>query len=395
MLTPRTAFPDEELADRRSRVRDAMSQKGLDVLIVSDPANIYYLSGYDGWSFYVPQALIMLTGESAPHWIGRPMDANGARLTTDLDDAHIHTYTEGLVQAPDRHPMDEVARLVESLGQARNSIGVEMDAYYFTAAAFARLQSNLPSARFLDADLLVNWCRAVKSPLEMNLIRDAARIASGAMRAAREAIAPGVRECDAAAAIAAAQYSGVGEVAGDYPAIVPLLPSQERTSAAHLTWTDRRYEKGDVVNVELAGCVRRYHAPQARTFCLGRPSRQHAELADVVTEGMAAAIGAVRAGASCADVELAWRAVLSRRGFAKPSRLGYSVGIGYPPDWGERTASLRSGDETELRTGMTFHLIAGMWLEDYGLEISETIAVTDSGCDVLTAFPRSLITLEP
>lgn len=384
-------FPPEEYAQRVRRVRDAMEPRGLDVLVVSDPANMYYLTGYDGWSFYVPQAVVMVEGEETPHWIGRPMDANGARLTTGLDELHVHGYPEELVQSSIAHPMDAIAELVRELGYRRARVGVEMDAYYFTAASYERLRSGLPDAALVDADLLVNWCRAVKSPLEIQMMRSAAHIASQAMTVAAGAIVPGARECDAAASIVAAQYAGLSDMPGDYPAIVPLIPSQERTSAAHLTWTDRRYEKGDVVNVELAGCVHRYHAPLARTFPLGPPTPQLDDLAKVVAEGMDAAISAVRPGATCADVESSWRAVLSRFGYEKASRLGYSVGIGYPPDWGEHTASFRRGDETELVPGMAFHLIAGMWMDDHGLEISETITVDDSGCDVLTVFPRPFI----
>jgi ectoine hydrolase len=386
-----TVFASAEYADRRRQVHEAMARRDLDALIVVDPANMYYLTGYDAWSFYVPQALVVLAEEEQPYWIGRPMDANGARLTTELDDAHIRTYPEELVQSADAHPMDAVAALVSSLGCAGAAVGVEKDAYYFTASSWDRLRSGLVEARLLDASLLVNWCRSVKSPQELALMRDAGRVASKAMAAAREAMRPGVRECDAAARIVAAQYEGLADAPGDYPAIVPLIPSGERTSAAHLTWTDRRYEEADVVNVELAGCLHRYHAPLARTMSLGRPSKTLDELAKVVVEGIGAAIEAVKPGGTCSEVEAAWRAVISRHSYEKASRLGYSVGIGYPPEWGEHTASLRQGDETVLRPGMTFHLIAGMWMDHDGLEISETIAVDDGGCAVLTTFPRELV----
>lgn len=384
-------FSSEEYAARRRRVHDAMAQRGFDALVVTDPANMHYLSGYDGWTFYVPQALIVTTGELDPHWIGRPMDANGARLTTDLGELHVHTYPEDLVQSAVAHPMEAIAGLVSSLGFARARVGVEKDAYYFTATAWERLRAGLPEAQLEDASHLVNWCRSVKSPGELDVMRGAARIASRAMRVAQDAVRPGVRECDAAAQIVAAQYEGTGDLGGDYPAIVPLIPSNQRTSAAHLTWSGRRYAVGDVVNVELAGCLRRYHAPLARTFHIGRSSARLDELARIVVEGIDAAFDAVKPGSTCSDVESAWRSVLSRYGYEKPSRLGYSVGIGYPPDWGEHTASLRRGDGTVLQTGMTFHLIAGMWMERDGLEISETVAVGEKGHEILTTFCRGLV----
>lgn len=128
-------------------------------------------------------------------------------------------------------------------------------------------------------------------------MRGAARGASLAMCVAREAIRPGFRECDAAAQIVAAQYEGTDGLTGDYPTIVPFVPSNRRTSATHLMWSHRRYGTGDIVNVELAGCLRRYHAPLARTFCIGRPSPRLDELAKVVVEGMDdAALDTVKPG---------------------------------------------------------------------------------------------------
>lgn len=388
-------FDRNEYETRLAGVEREMARRGLDVLLVTDPANMNYLTGYDGWSFYVPQAVILIGGEAQPFWFGRPQDGNGARLTTWLDDAHIASYPESYIHQPDRHPIDIAGELLERLGCAAKTIGVEMDAYYFTALAYQRLTRRLPNARFEDATLLVNWVRSVKSPQEIALMRKAARIASRAMGVARDAIQVGVRECDAAAAVFQAEIVGADDIAGDYPAITPLMPSQERTSAAHLSFVARRYADGDAVNVELAGCHARYHAPLARTITLGKPPQRLLDLGSVVAEGVDSALAAVRPGVACARVEAAWRTVIARHGYEKESRLGYAVGIGYPPDWGEHTASLRAGDETVLRPNMSFHLIAGMWLQGYGLEISETFVVTEGGADVLTDFERGLVVKEP
>jgi Xaa-Pro aminopeptidase len=111
-----------------------------------------------------------------------------------------------------------------------------------------------------------------------------------------------------------------------------------------------------------------------------------------VADGLEAALDATRAGRTCEDVEAAWARVIRRAGPEKRSRIGYSVGLGYPPDWGERTASLRPGDTTVLLPGMCFHLIPGMWTATWGFELSETVRVTESGPpEILTRFPRELI----
>ncbi len=387
-------FDRSEYAARIAAVEQEMARRGLDALLISDPANMNYLTGYDGWSYYVPQAVVVVGGEEQPYWFGRPQDANGARLTTWLDDEHISSYPETHIHQPDRHPMDVAAQLLERLGCGAKTIGVEMDACYFSAQAYARLTQHLPNAQFQDAKLLVNWKRLVKSPAELDLMRKAARIADHAMEVARRSIAVGRRESDAAAAVYRAEISGVDGIMGDYTALAPLMPSNERTSASHLSVVDRRYAAGDRVTVELAGCHQRYHAPLARTFSLGKPPARLADLAAAVVEAMDSALAAVRPGTSCAGVEAAWRRVFTRHGYEKDSRLGYAVGLGYPPDWGEHTANLRAGDETVLAPNMTFHMIAGMWFDDYGIELSETIAVTETGVEVLTNFERDLLVVE-
>ena len=126
-------FSISEYLERIQKTRQRMENEGVEVLLIADPANMNYLSGYDGWSFYVPQALIVFIDEEQPIWIGRKQDANGARLTTWLDDDHIIPYPEDYVQAITKHPMDFVADILTEIGQGNRHIGVEMDAYYFTA----------------------------------------------------------------------------------------------------------------------------------------------------------------------------------------------------------------------------------------------------------------------
>lgn len=386
-------FYVSEYTERLEKVKRRMEQTGVEVLLVSDPANIHYLSGYDGWSFYVPQLLVVIGEEEQPIWIGRNQDANGARLTTWFHPDRIIPYPEEYVQAAERHPMDFVVDVLRRLDQAGRRIGVELDAYYFTARSFEQLKKGLPNARFQDATLLVNRVRMVKSEQEIEYMQRAARIAEEAMGAGIGAIGAGVRECDAAARISFAQICGTPDFGGDYPSIVPLLPSGIKTSTPHLTWSDSTYQEGDVVILELAGCHRRYHSPLARTAVIGKVPTPVKDLAEVVGEGLNAALEAVKPGTTCEEVEAAWRRVIQPRGYRKDSRLGYSVGLNYPPDWGEHTASIRAGDRTILQPNMTFHLIAGIWLDQFGIELSETFRVTETGCEVLARYPRELIQL--
>ncbi|MFQ5544342.1 MAG: M24 family metallopeptidase, partial [Acidiferrobacterales bacterium] len=114
----------------------------------------------------------------------------------------------------------------------------------------------------------------------------------------------------------------------------------------------------------------------------------------VVVEGLNNALAAAKPGVQCQEVEAVWRETIKKHGIIKESRIGYSTGLNYPPDWGEHTLSLRPGDTTELQPDMTIHMIPGVWLDDWGIEISECFRVTESGSETLANFPRELFVKE-
>ncbi|MEA3230297.1 MAG: M24 family metallopeptidase [Thermodesulfobacteriota bacterium] len=384
-------FQNDEYQARIGKTKKRMDDSGIDVLIVSDPANMNYLTGYDGWSFYVPQAVVVAMDLEMPFWIGRGMDVAGARHTTFLNEDHIIGYSDDYVQNPVKHPMNFVADEIKHRGWERRAIGVEMDAYYFSARGFLALQKDLPRANFQDANLLVSWVRLIKSDAEINYMRQAGKISEIVMETALNNLSPGVRECDAVASVYQAQMTGTPEFGGDYPAIVPMMPTGEKTSAPHLTWTDEPYENNQAVNLELAACRHRYHSPLARTAYLGKhPPEKLVNLAEHTVEGLNLTLEAIKPGMCCEEVELVWRKHIAKAGLEKGSRIGYAMGLNYPPDWGEHTASLRPGDKTVLAPNMTFHMILGMWMDNYGFECSESFRVTETGCETFADFPRKL-----
>jgi len=384
------SFSTQEYKERIRKTKERMAEKGIDVLLITDPANIHYLSGYDGWSFYVHQMLVLIIDEDQPMWIGREMDANAAKVTTWLYRDNIIPYSDEYIHSDVKHPMDFAAGILKEIGQDNRSIGVELENYYFTAKGYEQLKKGLPNASFQDASLLVNWVRLIKSDAEIDYMKKAAVIAEKAMTAGIQMIQEGVRECDVAAKIFHTQITGTEEFGGDYPAIVPLLPSGEKTLTPHLTWSDTRYQDGDAVIVELAGCYQRYHSPLARTVQIGPPKVEMKILSEVAVEGINACLEIIRPGIVCEEIEETWRKTIEKSGFVKESRLGYSMGLNYPPDWGEHTVSIRKGDKTILQPNMTFHLIPGLWLDHYGFEVSESIRITETGCETFARLPRNL-----
>ncbi|KLN60050.1 X-Pro dipeptidase [Kiloniella spongiae] len=385
-------FTREEYAARLFKTRKAMQQADLDSLLITDPANMAWLTGYDGWSFYVHQCVIV-TLESEPIWFGRGIDANGAKRTTYLSHENIIEYPDHYVQSDDRHPMDFLCEILESKGLSSHSIGVEMDNYYFTAAAYASLVRNLPNANFKDCKNLVHWQRSVKSEQELSYMRKAGKIVEVMHQRIRETIHPGLRKHELVAEIYDAGLRGIPEYGGDYPAIVPLLPSGADASASHLTWNDKPMQSGEGTFFEIAGVYKRYHCPLSRTVFLGKPDQKFLDSEKAVLEGMEAGLEKAKAGNYCEDIAIAFFDVLEKHGIIKDSRTGYSIGLSYPPDWGEHTMSLRKGDKTVMKEGMTFHFMTGLWLDDWGLEITESLAIGANGPELLSSVPRELVVI--
>ena len=384
------AFEDLEFERRSTAVRHRMEGSGFDLLVCQDPANMNWLTGFDGWSFYTPQAVLVHHDEASPIWFGRAQDARSASITTNLPAANIVAFSEPLVHHPTEHPFDELCELIRQRGWGHARIGVDFDAHYYTARAHRHLVAGLPDATVSDNRELVNWARLVKSNTELAYMREAGELATRVMNQALANLAPGKPQKDVIADVYHAQVSGLGGMYGDYTSLCPLIQVAEATSTPHLTWTDAPLPTEGLVVMELAAARRHYHAPLTRTAHLGKAPSRIETLAAVIVEGGDVALEAARPGVTCAEVEAVWQRVLNRYGYRKESRVGYSIGLGFPPDWGERTASLRPGDTTVLEAGMCFHFQSGMWLDDFGAAISESFVVTEGGGERLCAVERDL-----
>jgi Xaa-Pro dipeptidase len=389
------AFEMSEYKERVKKTKLSMDSSHIDVMVSTLPQNMYYLSGYDCGSFYVHQGVILSLDKEEPIWFGRGMDSNGARITTWLKEENIRAYQDDYVQSTVKHPMDFVADIIKENGWGDKSIGLEMDQYYFTAQAYLSLKKCLPKANFKNANLLVNWVRLIKSDNEITYMKKAGKIVEKAMKVAMESIKPGVRQCDVAAKVLSAQMAGTESFGGDYTSVFPVMASGIGTSSAHMSWSDETYKENEVSYLEIAGCKKRYHAPLCRTIFTGHPPKQLEDKAKFVIDGLNETLAFIKPSVTCEEVEAKWRATISKSNIVKKHRMAYPIGIGYPPDWGEQTVSMRPGDKTILEPNMAFHMIPAIWQkydekEDLGFVISESLVVTENGCQTFANFPRKL-----
>jgi len=383
-------FTKEEYKSRLKKVQASMQKKGIELLISQDPSNMNYLTGYDAWSFYYAQCVIVHLNANEPILFVRNQDVGGAYIKTYLKNKNIIDYEEKYIHSWPLHPYDALVDLIKDKKWDKLCIGLEMDSHYFTAYCYEKIKQGLPNSKILDCERLVNWVRVIKSDTEIKFMKAAAQISQLGMKKAFEVIDPGVRQCDAVSEIYTTLIKGTPEFGGDYSSIVPMIPTGKGTSASHLTWSEDKFVEGEATIIELSGVNKKYHCPMARTVLLGKSDQKKIDTMKKTNEALQAGIDLVKAGNTADDVAQAFWKVLDKYGIEKTSRTGYSIGIGYPPDWGEHTLNISKGDMTVLKPNITFHMIAVMQFGNWGVEVSEAIRVTDKGSELFYNFSKEL-----
>ena len=384
------SFTKDEYKERLKKTKQSMQQKGIELLISQDTNNMNYLTGYDAWSFYYSQCVLVHVDLEEPICFVRAQDAGGAYIKTYLKKENIIVYKEKYIHTWPTHPYDALIDFIKERKWEKSNIGVEMDSHYFTAYCYEKLKQGLPNAKIKDSERLVNWVRLVKSEAEIKLMKGAALISQEAMKVAMASIKPGVRQCDAVAEIQKALFKGTPEIGGEYASIATLLPTGKGTSASHLTATDEKFVEGEATIIELSGVNKRYHCPKARTILLGKPDQKKIDAMKATNEALDEGIAATKPGNTANDVAQKFWSVLDKYNIKKESRTGYSIGIGYPPDWGEHTLNIYKGDMTVLQPNVCFHMIAVMQFGDWGVEASESVRVTEKGSELFCNLSREL-----
>ena len=367
MTGNRQAFSTEEFRARVRRVHAEMEKQGIDLLLIHAPENIYYLTGYQTSGYFAYQVALIARGRD-PELLVRFLERGNVTEYSWLD--HASTWKEG-------DDMAEVTlRCVRSLG-SHKTIGLEKQSWFLTAAMSEALSAGLAGARVVDASRLVAQVRLIKSEAEIGCLRRAGEIAEIEQRAALATIRDGVLETEVAAAVLSA-----GVRAGcEYTGLPHHIMSGYRYDVCHANWIPKPIVRGELVMLELYGCVERYHATQMRTVSMGPASDEVRRAADIVTEAQDVALAAMRPGASAREIDALVRKPVRKIRPEYYNRTGYSTGIGFPPRTAEwDVLDFNEQEDWEIKEGMVFHMLALAC----GFGISETVAVTRSGIERLT-----------
>jgi Xaa-Pro dipeptidase len=374
-------FSTDEYRDRLVRVRSAMQARDIDLLLVTSPENIYYLTGYRTTGYYIYQALVVpLSGD--PQFVVRKLEYPNVQA--------LSWIKSGSVVADTEDPLNTTAACIETLGGARASIGFEDQSFFLPAAIIDGLRARLSGARFSPASGVVERSRMIKSPREIEYVRRAAKAAVAGIEAGFEAIRPGRTENE----IAGVVYAALASAGSEYPSSQPYVVTGPRSALGHASFERNEIKSGHIVFMEVGASWYRYGGAIMRTVSVGAPSSELRKAADAVLGALEALLSAVRPGVTSGEIDRAGRSVVERAGLGQYwlHRTGYSIGIGFPPGWGEgHIIDLKPGDPRPLQPGMSFHTVPMIGIPGLGaIGFSETWVVTESGVEVLTNTPRRL-----
>jgi Xaa-Pro dipeptidase len=379
---PALAFTRDEYARRLHRARQAMAAEGIDVLLVTNTSNIGYLTGYDTT---MPSGYTVLivpeSGDMTLHC--SELEAPCMLLNGLVTDIEVFYWYEAQDTGSD------LARVLNEHGCDGKRIGLEMGfAETFASGAFDTksyliLAQELPRAEFVDATLLVLEVRLVKVPEELEYMRTAGTYGWAGLQAGLDAVTEGVTDSQ----IAAAAHQAILGAGSELMSIDPMVITGDRTGyMPHIAHRRVPMERGDTAYFEFTGTHNRYNAPSMRSAVVGPPSDQVKRLSEVAIETLELLLRHTAPGRTGDDVARDVKGPLD----ANPDVFfhggyGYSIGMGFQPTWTENPVYIAEGAERELQPGMTFHLPICIWVPNgAGIGFSESIVVTESGCEPLT-----------
>jgi Xaa-Pro aminopeptidase len=373
---------------RVDRLGKSASKMGLDAVLLSDPANIFYFAGFWGYSEIRPVWLVVPPDRPCTLVVPR-IEVDAARLATWVRDVREWSeWSDPLLPSHWGAPVEDALKAASS----GRRIGIESST--MSVSVLNVLRSGLAKSEFVEIDGLLADMRMVKEAVELAIMRGGGRVAASQFEGARSAITEGAAEYEVTLAARAAGTRTAAELLGpDYHLMSPLVTGvqilgsgPDRGAITHARASTYRIRRGDIV--QLCFCGQHYFAYYLgfdRPVLISPPTAEQSHLLDVAMEAHDAALAAVRPGIPAAEVDAAAVRVLEKAGMLKyrTHRTGRSVGASR-----QERPELRDSDRTPLKAGMTFTVEPGIYVPGLGgARFGDTVAVTESGYEMLTSAP--------
>ncbi|RUX15714.1 aminopeptidase P family protein [Mesorhizobium sp. M2A.F.Ca.ET.042.01.1.1] len=381
-ISKELSFSESEFRHRIAKTRDIMDKHGLDAILVTYPPNLSYLSGYQSFSTGWYMCMI-LPREGEPILHMAHLELGPALLYSWVADIRGVRWAEG----------GEAGRLVGIVKELKlegKRIGVELKRPGLTLELYEDLKRGLPDATFVDASGVVEQPRLIKSSAELDYMREAAGITKKGLHAALAVTRPGATDNQ----IAATLYETMIREGSEFFSTQPIVAAGHRSGIVHATYKRTPLKRGDTVILEFGAAYQRYTSAIYHTVAIGEPAPGVERQAKVINEALGVLFRAAKSGRTVHDVARDVGNSLKEL-WPEPAVYGYSIGSGAPPTWCEDLCYIREGVELELKPGMTFHSPIGELMPGTpGVGFSETWAVTETGCEILTLHDTTLTVVE-
>lgn len=356
---------DEQL-DRIIRLQSGLRRRHIDGLLVSQPDNRRYLSGYTAPDHGIQESsgLLLIPAK------GRPYLLTDARFTLQAE-AEAQLF---LVELYSRGLLPLLERLINRLGL--QSLAFESD--YLLHSTFQRLagMANKRGLTLVPQLGLIEAMREVKSADELELLRASTRLNETVFQSVYATIEPGMTERE----IALALELTMREMGAEGPSFPTIVAFGTNAARPHAVPTDRELQAGDLVLIDMGLIHRGYCSDMTRTFVAGRPDRTYIDRHRVVRAAMQAGIGAIRAGVTGAEVDRVARQVIADAGYG--DHFGHSLGHGVGLAVHEAPRLSRT-NRKKLRAGMVVTVEPGIYLPEWGgIRLENMVVVGEHGPEV-------------
>lgn len=374
-------------AERMKTFAARMAEAGLDVALITDDDNVYYLTGYYDYlhmEFGRPTILVV-TREGESLLITPTIDLNAANALAHVD--RIAEWNDGM-GAEWREELPGALKGAARFGIEPDHMSPLVRAYVDTLAPIERIASVTP---------LLAEMRMIKSPEELQLARHAGQVAMAMMAAGRDAIGDGVPEYEVAIATSQAGTRKAAEILAvhyDEADMSPnthflqIMASGEEITKTHHRATTRVMRRGEPVFLCFCGMTNfhRFKLGFDRTFWIGEiADKKQAEIYEIAVASQRAALEALRPGVTAESVHAAYAEVIQGAGFEYPFRCGRATGFSFL-----EKPQLVTGDTTVLQPGMVFAVDGSVSTEDFRAQVGDSFIITEDGWEAVTAHSKAL-----
>ncbi|WP_319546004.1 Xaa-Pro peptidase family protein [Ruegeria conchae] len=374
-------------AGRMTSFRTHMKEAGIDVALITDDDNVYYLTGYYDYlhmEFGRPTILIVhRSGESL--LITPTIDLNAARSAAHVD--RIAAWNDGMGE-------EWRSELPKAVKMAKR-VGIEPD--HMPPAVRTYLETLVPVENLVSATPILADMRMIKSAQELQLARHAGQVASAMMDAGRDAIADGVPEFEVALATSQAGTRKAAELLVAHyddadmspnTHFLQIMASGDTITKTHHRASTRIMKRGEPVFLCFCGMTNfhRFKLGFDRTFWIGEVAdKQQEHIYEVAVASQAAALAELRPGVTAESVHTAYAEVIQGAGFEYPFRCGRATGYSFL-----EKPQLVTGDTTELQPGMVFAVDGSVSVDTFRAQVGDSFIITEDGWEAITKHPKSL-----